>query len=276
MLKATIGLWLLASICGLQICNTFALPRRNSMLSRYNDYIRNATNEIKLNLSLLKLHFINGNLSLYSYLVLLYNALCYSFRKKVAAKLGHVRVAMMIEQEKCKDVEKCYDNAENKINEIESTTISELHQCIKIGMDKYDTYLGPAKNFINVGQEILITFKHIFAPCVNTIYMDHSCMHTEITKMKTRIDNFKKQYMEYSMQHHTAVYGGLHHTFSCLNYKINGTLFIVTEVMKQSGICMKGTENVMKQSFFSNSRLTIILHNLRSNQLFHFDLFEDV
>ncbi|KAG7196753.1 hypothetical protein KM043_018777 [Ampulex compressa] len=238
MLKATIGLWLLASICGLQIISAFFLPYQRSTLEEYKDYIQNATNEINQNVWKLKNYHSNTKIMLYFYLTLMYNTVCYNLRKTVANKLGDIRVAMMIEQEKCKDVEKCYDDAENKINKIENSTISELQQCSKISLDYYDTHLETINHLENEGQQILIAFRHIFAPCMDTIPMDNSCMYREIMQIKARMDNFNKKFNE-ADQRNRDTDTVTSSCWICLQKKVNSTSSVITEVMKQSVACME-------------------------------------
>ncbi|KAG7196757.1 hypothetical protein KM043_018781 [Ampulex compressa] len=240
MLKATIGLWLLASICGLQMTNTFILSHQKTALEEF-DYIQNATDEINQNSTELRIYSVEKKLSLRSYLILQYDAVCISFKSKVETKLNGVRVAMMIERDRGKDVEECYDNAEKEVNMIENSTISELQECIKIGLDYYDMYLEPVRNLENEAQEILSAFRIIFTPCIGPIPIEYSCIQKEIRKMKKRVDNFREEYISSFSQHDTAVYGGIRYSLSCLTDKANGTFFNITEVIKQSEICIRST-----------------------------------
>ncbi|KAG7189871.1 hypothetical protein KM043_017521 [Ampulex compressa] len=215
MLKAATALWLLASICALQATvSTLSLPGRKSLLSIYKGYIEDATNNIKQNLT---------------------------FRRKVATKLGDIRITT-IGREKCKDVEKCYDDAENKMNIIENTTIYELQECIKVGLDYYDV---PVINLKKEGQDILIESTYLFLSCIKGFIIKHSCMARDLISAKRQIDKFGKNFKEFK-QENTLFQAAANTCWTCMQDKVKNTTFIITEVMKQSETCMENAAPMLK------------------------------
>nr|ARK19988.1 venom protein [Ampulex compressa] len=242
MLKATIGLWLLASICALQATvSTLSLPGRKSLLSIYKGYIEDATNNIKQNLTYLTSYSVHAKSKLNSFLKLLYNAVRFSFRRKVATKLGDIRITT-IGREKCKDVEKCYDDAENKMNIIENTTIYELQECIKVGLDYYDV---PVINLKKEGQDILIESTYLFLSCIKGFIIKHSCMARDLISAKRQIDKFGKNFKEFK-QENTLFQAAANTCWTCMQDKVKNTTFIITEVMKQSETCMENAAPMLK------------------------------